>query len=287
MTRMSIEIRTGPPGSASAPWVAIAAADLAGRAAMLRIVLAPGEAIEPSRSRLSQVSLYVAEGTVGLTSGAGGAMLAGGDLAILGPATDFACGAGAAGATLLLITTPGADRLESAGTIVPGGTLRTVPARGGTQTVLAGDLYTVKRRGAETGGLLGLLHFAIPPGGGPIPHVHLLEEEAFYVLDGVLSLFADGLRTHAEKGALIFLPRSLPHGFHNLTDAPAAMLCLLSPGGGEAFFLEAGKPPGQEGATGRPDPGEIARILAVADRFGVQMRPEIDQPYLPPPRAAP
>jgi quercetin dioxygenase-like cupin family protein len=282
-----IEVRAGQPGSPGAPWVAIAPADLGGRAALLRVTLAPGEEIAPRRCEGGEIGLYVAAGTLALATGVGETELESGDLAILGAGTSVSARAGASGATLLLIPVPGTAGLRSTPAVEPGGAMALVPASGGTPTVLAGDLYTVKRRAAETGGRLGLLHFAIPPGGGPIPHIHHAEEEAFYVLDGVLSLYADGLRTHAGVGSLIFLPRGLPHGFHNLTEAPAAMLCLLSPGGGERFFLDAGRPPGAEGATGKPDPAEIARILAVADRYGVEMRPDIALPYLHPPQAAP
>lgn len=282
-----IEIRLGQPGSAAEPWVAIAPADLAGRAALLRVTLAAGEEIAPRRCVGGEVGLYLAAGGLALATGDGEAALAAGDLAILGPGTIFSARACAAGATLLLMPVPGTVGLLPMEAVAPGGAMELVPASAGTPTVLAGDLYSVKRHAAETGGRLGLLHFAIPPGGGPIPHVHHREEEAFYVLDGTLSLYADGLRTHAGPGSLVFLPRGLPHGFHNLSDAPAAMLCLLSPGGGEAFFLDAGRPPGPEGATGKPDPAELARILAVADRYGVELRPDIADPYLPPPGAAP
>ncbi|NKC33877.1 cupin domain-containing protein [Falsiroseomonas selenitidurans] len=282
-----IQIRHGQPGSAAEPWVAIAPADLAGRAALLRVTLAAGEEIAPRRCVGGEVGLYLAAGGLAVATGAGEAELEAGDLAILGPETSFSVRAGAPGATLLMMPVPGTAGVLPTQAVEPGGAMALVPASGGTPTVLAGDLYIVKRRAAETGRRLGLLHFAIPPGGGPIPHVHHMEDEAFYVLDGTLSLYADGLRTHAGAGSLIFLPRGLPHGFHNLTQAPAAMLCLLSPGGGEQFFVEAGRPPGVEGATGKPDPAEIARILAVADRYGVAMRPDIADPYLPPPGATP
>lgn len=282
-----IEIRQGPRGSVDEPWVAIAPADLDGRAALLRVTLAAGQEIAPRRCEGGEIGLYLAAGALALSTGLGAATLAAGDLAFLGMGTSFAARAGAAGATLLLVPVPGTAGLLPMQAVEPGGTMELVPAPAGTPTVLAGDLYTVKRRAAETGGRLGLVHFAVPPGGGPIPHVHRMEEEAFYVLDGTLSLHADGLRTHAGPGSLILLPRGLPHGFHNLTAAPAAMLCLLSPGGGEQFFVEAGHPPGPAGATGKPDPAEIARILAVADRYGVEMRPDIGQPYLPPPGATP
>jgi quercetin dioxygenase-like cupin family protein len=84
----------------------------------------------------------------------------------------------------------------------------------GEATVLAGDPYTVKRRTAEMAGLLGMLHFAIPPGGGPIPHVHHRDGEVFVVLEGRLSLYADGVRTRAAAGDVVCLPCGIPHGLH-------------------------------------------------------------------------
>ena len=38
--------------------------------------------------------------------------------------------------------------------------------------------------GEQSGGAYFAMEAFVPPGGGPPPHIHTLEEETFYVLDG-------------------------------------------------------------------------------------------------------
>jgi len=47
---------------------------------------------------------------------------------------------------------------------------------------------------------------------------------------------------HAGPGSFVFLPRDVPHTFVVEGDVPARMLTLLTPGGGEGVFIEAGRP---------------------------------------------
>ena len=47
-----------------------------------------------------------------------------------------------------------------------------------------GDLYTFLVTGEESNGAYFSMLAIVPPGGGPPPHIHLLEDETFFVLDG-------------------------------------------------------------------------------------------------------
>jgi len=78
----------------------------------------------------------------------------------------------------------------------------------------------------------------------------------------------------------VFLPRGVPHTFRVEGDTPARMLTLLTPGGGEAFFVEGGRPAERPtlAPEGRPD---LARLRSVANKFGS----EFVGPPLPPPAA--
>ncbi len=158
--------------------------------------------------------------------------------------------------------------------------------------VLAGDLYRMKVTSAQTDGLISLTHVTVPPGGGPPPHVHSWEEEVFVVLDGTVSLYADGQRPHAGPGTVICLPRDIPHGFHNMTDAPVEMLCLMSPAGGEALFAQAGRPAPREAGLTLPVAEAVAQagpptdpkaLRTIAERLGVRLLADIPAPYTAPP----
>jgi hypothetical protein len=75
----------------------------------------------------------------------------------------------------------------------------------------------------------------------------------------------------------VFLPRDVPHTFRVEEEEPARMLTLLTPGGGERFFLEGGRPPEGPGLP-PPGPPDIAKLQRVAPLYGM----EIVGPPLPP-----
>jgi hypothetical protein len=58
------------------------------------------------------------------------------------------------------------------------------------------------------------------------------------------------------------------------------MQWLLTPGCGEQFFIKAGRAPAPA-KTPKPDAAEIAHILALTSRYGLEMLPHIAAPYLP------
>lgn len=139
---------------------------------------------------------------------------------------------------------------------------------------VVGDLYTILSGGDDTGGAFALLHAVVPPGGGPPPHVHGREDEAFYVLDGAVTFHTDGREFTATAGTWITLARGSLHSFKNTGATPAAMLIVATPAGLERFFAEVGVPATDRTAAPPPvGPDEIARLLAVAPRYGIEIRP--------------
>ncbi len=68
-------------------------------------------------------------------------------------------------------------------------------------------------------------------------HVHSSQDEFILVLEGELELKLDGVWSKAEKGDLVRMPRGVPHGYFNKSDAPARALFWVSPAGRlEALF---------------------------------------------------
>jgi mannose-6-phosphate isomerase-like protein (cupin superfamily) len=60
-------------------------------------------------------------------------------------------------------------------------------------------------------------------------HVHPTQDEFILVLDGELALKLDGAWTKAKAGDLVRMPRGIPHGYFNKSDAPARALFWVSP----------------------------------------------------------
>ena len=137
----------------------------------------------------------------------------------------------------------------------------------GTPIWFLGNLMMVKATAQSTNGAYGLLESLIPAGASPPLHVHHREDEAFWVLEGTLTIRCGAESFEAKAGSYVFLPRGVPHTFRVDGDAPARMLTLLTPGGGEAFFIEGGRPAEQPTLPpqGAPD---LARLERVAHQFG-------------------
>lgn len=151
--------------------------------------------------------------------------------------------------------------------------LARVPAGGGPAWWMAGDTYTVKLDAASTGGTLGLVEASIPPGSGPPPHRHAHEDETFYLLAGSLEVQANDDVVTATAGDVVFLPRGALHTFRNPGVDAARALIIITPAGFEGLFSQGGEParPGEPPPT--PGPDDIARLLAAAPRFGVELNP--------------
>jgi quercetin dioxygenase-like cupin family protein len=148
-----------------------------------------------------------------------------------------------------------------------------VPAGEGPARWMVGDTYTVKASKSSTGGALGLVEASVPPGSGPPPHRHTREDEAFYLLAGSLEIRADEDIVHAAAGDFVFLPRGTLHSFRNMGVDAARALIILSPAGFEGYFAEAGAPARPGVPAPPPGPAELARILAAAPRYGIELSP--------------
>lgn len=83
-------------------------------------------------------------------------------------------------------------------------------------------------------------------------HVHRVQEETFYVLEGECDWQIGGEHIRAKLGTYVFIPPGVPHNIANATDKPARVIMTVSPPGHEHYFEELaklvvnGKPPEAE-----------------------------------------
>lgn len=140
---------------------------------------------------------------------------------------------------------------------------------GGKQMRFITDIVTMKAAAADTGGVYSLFETETPPAGGCPLHTQRYDDETFYVLDGKYTFVLGDEEIELGPGGYLFAPRGTPHGYTNTGAAPARMLTLVTPGGiQETFFDEV------DDRTDRPagEP-ELARVLAVAPKYGVEFAP--------------
>ena len=112
---------------------------------------------------------------------------------------------------------------------------------------------TYKAAKEDTGGAYALIEGTVV-GGGPPPHIHTTEEEAFYVLEGELNVLVGERTVTATAGAFVLVPRGTVHTFSTAGTASAKLLILISPAGFEQFFEEIAGPP------------DLAKIMALAPK---------------------
>lgn len=74
-------------------------------------------------------------------------------------------------------------------------------------------------------------HATFPPGTFVPPHIHPTQDEFIYMLEGRLDLVLDGQESAATAGDLIRLPRNVPHGLFNKSEAPVKCLFWVAPTG--------------------------------------------------------
>ena len=140
----------------------------------------------------------------------------------------------------------------------------------GEETWFQPNRMTIKAGREHTAGAYGLVESWVRAGSSPPLHVHHREDEAFYVLEGRVLFHCDGREVLAGPGSYVFLPRGVPHTFLVEGDEDAHLLTLISPGGGERFFVEAGRPPEGPGLP-PPGPPDVERLKQVSAEFGAEI----------------
>lgn len=147
------------------------------------------------------------------------------------------------------------------------------PPTEGRTIAVTGDVYRFLVTGDETNGRYAMWEAVVPPGGGPPPHVHSREVEGFYVLDGEIAFTVNGERLVATAGTFASMPPGTPHSFKNETDRTAKMLLMVAPAGLEQMFFETGVPvPTGTTTAAPPTKVEIAKLLEVAPKYGIEIR---------------
>jgi mannose-6-phosphate isomerase-like protein (cupin superfamily) len=149
----------------------------------------------------------------------------------------------------------------------------------GPQLWLLGTRMNIKAGGAQTGGALTLIEWSAPAGFGPPLHVHGLDDEGFYILDGEISIECGDQHFTAGPGDFTFLPRGIPHTFL-VTRGPVRGLQINAPAGFEDFIAEAGRPAQRPGLPEPTEP-DIPRLAAAGQRYGHQI---LGPPPAPPSR---
>ncbi len=132
-----------------------------------------------------------------------------------------------------------------------------------TDTVAVAGVHIGFLASAEEAlGAMGLVEYTAPAGfPGPPAHVHEHTWDAYYILDGQLTIRFGDDRLELDPGEVALVPPGTVHGFSNALDRPARFLDVHAPGGFERYFRELAAAV----ADGPPNPAVIAGIAARYD----------------------
>ena len=123
-----------------------------------------------------------------------------------------------------------------------------------------GGVHTWKATEAETGGAFLIFEDALDKGKVTPLHRHRDADETFYLLEGEALVHIAGTDVALTAGGIAVIPRGIPHAFMVTSDV-ARMLCLQTPGSGEAFYRHASDPAG-EGDPPAPDFDRVREAAA-------------------------
>lgn len=117
----------------------------------------------------------------------------------------------------------------------------------------------IKVSAKDTDGDLTIFEYNGNVKGGPPLHIHLHQDEIFFILEGSYTFKVGDDMHYLTAGDTIFLPRQVPHAFAQTTDT-GRMLFMMQPSGKmEDYFRVISK------LTAPPIPEQGAKIFADHD----------------------
>lgn len=163
----------------------------------------------------------------------------------------------------------------------------------------AGEHFTFLRTSKDTNGKFSISKAIIPPGAGPIPHIHTLTDEWFYFPKGGISIFCDPVHAYSglsqipnqgkvpgavaqlittKDNSLYYGPHYYLHGFYNNTNQNLEVVFVWAAKPGEEknpaanisdYFFSVGKEVGEFTPGMQPTDAEKSAFVSEAPKWGI------------------
>jgi quercetin dioxygenase-like cupin family protein len=127
---------------------------------------------------------------------------------------------------------------------------------------LGGGLHVWKALAEETNDSMLVFEDHLERGKVTPMHLHPDVDEALYIIEGEILLNVEGTEHLVGAGGFTFAPRGCAHAFM-VTSERARLLCIQTPGSGQAFYRNASQP-----ATTGDGPVDFDRLRKVAVETG-------------------
>ena len=133
------------------------------------------------------------------------------------------------------------------------------------------SLNVVMATSESTGGAFSMVHHTAPVGHATPYHLHHVEDEAFFVLDGQFTFICDGKKTVLGPGGYIFLPRNVPHGIRCTGSSPSTMLVLAMPGTGFVGMMIEMAKPAEERILPVPSAPDMEKLAMLCEKYKIDI----------------
>lgn len=138
------------------------------------------------------------------------------------------------------------------------------PGEGRKRYTARGSVMLFKALSEQDDGDLSLMERTLPPGGRrPPPHRHVNCSEAYFVLDGLVSVVVEGDELAVGPEGFVLVPRGTAHTFGNAGEVQARLLVIHAPAM-DAYFA------GLHELWNRPEPPTPGEERALMARFGME-----------------
>jgi mannose-6-phosphate isomerase-like protein (cupin superfamily) len=138
------------------------------------------------------------------------------------------------------------------------------PGEAAKQYRARGSVMFFKALAEQDDGDFSLMERTLPPGGRrPPPHRHTNCSEAYFVLDGLVSVIVEGVERMVEPEGFVLVPRGTAHTFGNPTEEEARLLVIHAPAM-DAYFAGLHQLWNRDAP---PSPDEERALMA---RFGME-----------------
>ena len=134
------------------------------------------------------------------------------------------------------------------------------PLDPGVKQFVLGDRQTVKVSAQSSKNSCQIIEQNDPPGVGIPLHVHLNEDETFYVISGEVEVQVGDYKYLAKAEDSVFCPRGVPHAWKVVGTETAKCLLIVSPGNLDEMFMRLEK----------VDSEDFTRIVNIASEYDIK-----------------
>jgi quercetin dioxygenase-like cupin family protein len=140
---------------------------------------------------------------------------------------------------------------------------------------ITGERVIWRKTAQDTNGeLVQFDLFVRPHGFVVVEHVHLIQQESFEIIKGVVSLRVNGRELTAGPGEKVVIPSGTPHKWWNASDEELHVVVEVQPAGTFEPAMETMFGLARDGKTnkkGMPNPLQLAALSLEADGYAVSI----------------